>query len=277
MCHQDFMSLSALSLCWMTLPPLDHKGVCFPGIFSCKKLTSIYGRALEPQEITLGPTTSPLPFEPAVDYPIPSIERAVTPQYGRSFNAQVREATVYGGMTPWRSTSQSTATSLRNENPFTTSTHNEHQLYQPTPALFNTLTLPFRPNPNKPPRNPHTREDGLTDVCGVFIPAPNQEPPQKYSTADEAIFYCPRCNRNFTRERSVKDHFLICVSTYGNPKRLKYTDHPSMAAMERRRLKKLDDGSAEGDDSGDGDVVMDGVEIDDQSTRSGVDEWVGGQ
>ena len=49
-----------------------------------------------------------------------------------------------------------------------------------------------------------------------------------------AKFCCPRCGSNYTRLnytrlKTVKDHFPDCVSKCGNPQALRYTDHPSMA------------------------------------------------
>lgn len=79
-------------------------------------------------------------------------------------------------------------------------------------------------------RHAHSRDDDYTDVCGVFSPA-KATPVKKYNPG-KGIFRCPRCGSNYTRPKSVKDHFPDCVSKCGNPQALRYTDHPSMAKKE---------------------------------------------
>ena len=79
-------------------------------------------------------------------------------------------------------------------------------------------------------RHAHSRDDGYTDVCGVFSPA--KATPVKKASKYGGKFRCPRCNSGFTRTKSVKDHFPHCVSKCGNPQSLRYTDHPSMARAE---------------------------------------------
>ena len=39
---------------------------------------------------------------------------------------------------------------------------------------------------------------------------------------------------NFTRAKTVKDHFPECISKHGNPDGLWFTDHPSMRKEEAR-------------------------------------------
>ena len=86
-------------------------------------------------------------------------------------------------------------------------------------------------------RHAHSRDDNYTDVCGVFSPA--KANPVKKDNPGNGEFYCPRCESNYTRPKSVKDHFPHCVSKCGNPQALRFTDHPSMAqtetAIQRRR------------------------------------------
>ena len=41
-------------------------------------------------------------------------------------------------------------------------------------------------------------------------------------------FHCPRCDTLFTRARGVRRHFVGCITRYGNPHSLKWTDHPSL-------------------------------------------------
>lgn len=79
-------------------------------------------------------------------------------------------------------------------------------------------------------RHAHSRDDDYTDVCGVFSPA-KANPVKKYNPG-KGDFCCPRCESSFTRPKSVKDHFPDCISKYGNPQALRYTDHPSMARKE---------------------------------------------
>lgn len=79
-------------------------------------------------------------------------------------------------------------------------------------------------------RHAHARDDNYTDVCGVFSLA--KATPVKKHNPGNGDFCCPICESSFTRPKSVKDHFPDCVSKYGNPQALRYTDHPSMAQKE---------------------------------------------
>ena len=79
-------------------------------------------------------------------------------------------------------------------------------------------------------RHDYLRSDGYTSVCGVYSPA--QSIPMKRDNRGNGEFCCPRCESNFTRPKTVKDHFYTCVSKYGNPQALRFTDHFSMAATE---------------------------------------------
>lgn len=79
-------------------------------------------------------------------------------------------------------------------------------------------------------RHAHARNDGYTDVCGLRSPAIST-PVKKYNPG-KGEFRCPRCESNFTRPKSVKDHFPYCILKCGNPQALRFTDHPSMAQTE---------------------------------------------
>ena len=102
-------------------------------------------------------------------------------------------------------------------------------------------------------RHAHSRDDNYTDVCGVFSSA-KATPVKKYN-AGNGEFYCPRCGSNYTRPKSVKDHFPHCVSKFGNPQAFRFTDHPSMAqteaAIQRRRQASLENSNSdtEGNDT----------------------------
>ena len=79
-------------------------------------------------------------------------------------------------------------------------------------------------------RHAHLRDDGYTNVCGV--PSPEVLKPVKKTNDGNGDFCCPRCGSNFTRPKSVKDHFPSCVAKHGNPQSLRFTDHPSMKTSE---------------------------------------------
>ena len=79
-------------------------------------------------------------------------------------------------------------------------------------------------------RHAHERDDEYTDVCGIYSPEIST-PIKKYNHG-KGKFCCPRCGSNFTRPKSVKDHFPFCILKCGNPQALRYTDHTSMAQKE---------------------------------------------
>ena len=64
-----------------------------------------------------------------------------------------------------------------------------------------------------------------TSVCGVY--SREKAPPDK-DTLRTGPYHCPRCETQFTRPRSVKRHFVGCITRYGNPDSLKWTDHMSL-------------------------------------------------
>ena len=79
-------------------------------------------------------------------------------------------------------------------------------------------------------RHANTRSDGYTTVCGVY--SPEKSTPVKNFNRGNGDFCCPRCESNFTRPKTVKDHFHACVSKHGNPHALRFTDHFTMAKTE---------------------------------------------
>lgn len=96
-------------------------------------------------------------------------------------------------------------------------------------------------------RHAHARDDGYTDMCGVS--SPEKSVPVKRFNLGKGQFCCPRCESNFTRPKSVKDHFPYCVIKCGNPGALRYTDHPSMAQTEaaiQRRARASRESSSVG-------------------------------
>lgn len=202
---------------------------------------------------------------------VQSIERAQSIIYGQSPDSQTsRDPTVYGGITPAPSSSRSTVT------PGPSQLHNmassSSQPALPLQQSSNVMTLPMRP---AKPRNPHTRSDRLTDVCGVYSPATNGQPMKRVSTATDARFHCPRCDSNMTRPRTVKDHFPGCIAEYGNPLSIKYTDHQSMAGAEARRQRMLRSQS-NATSQGNADDAED-TEMGDVPGALRIDDWVEGQ
>ena len=80
----------------------------------------------------------------------------------------------------------------------------------------------------KPGRKP--RVGGPTSVCGVY--SPEKKPPVKRS--NHGAFHCPRCDSQYTTSKGVNYHFEKCVALFGNPKSLKWNDHPSLVAEGKR-------------------------------------------
>ena len=96
-------------------------------------------------------------------------------------------------------------------------------------------------------RHDQSLENGYTVACGVVCP--EVAPPVQKFNQGGGDFYCPRCLSNYTRPKSVKDHFPGCVSKYGNPLGLRYTDHESMpskeAASQSRESSTISDGQVD--------------------------------
>ena len=87
---------------------------------------------------------------------------------------------------------------------------------------------------NREPKDRKPRICGPTDVCGVF--SPEKKPPVKRSTHGE--FHCPRCDSQYTTSNSVNYHFETCIAKYGNPKSLKWNDHPSLENIKKGNVSK---------------------------------------
>ena len=79
-------------------------------------------------------------------------------------------------------------------------------------------------------RHNQSLQNGYTIACGVVCP--EVAPPVQKVNPGGGDFYCPRCLSNYTRPKSVKDHFPGCISRHGNPLGLRYTDHKSMPSKE---------------------------------------------
>ena len=109
------------------------------------------------------------------------------------------------------------------------------------------VPAPEVPNPkHKAPRqktkprtngfNRRTGENGLTPVCGIitpFIATPVAKENKK------GAFCCPRCLGQFTRPRTVKDHFRTCATKHGNPRGLRWFDHPTLIRSQNHVVKKM--------------------------------------
>ncbi len=80
------------------------------------------------------------------------------------------------------------------------------------------------------PRYHKPRVGGPTDVCGVY--SPEKKPPVKRSC--RGVFHCPRCDSQFTTSNTVNYHFEKCIARYGNPRSLKWNDHPSLSGAVKR-------------------------------------------
>ena len=109
-------------------------------------------------------------------------------------------------------------------------------------------------------RRAHARSDGYSVVCGVY--SPEISAPAKSVNRGKGDFCCPRCESNYTRPFSVKDHFFYCISKHGNPEGLRFTDHPSMwqteAAIQRRnRASQAPSTRMEGNDAHIGEFSQD--------------------
>ena len=85
---------------------------------------------------------------------------------------------------------------------------------------------------SRKPRQGRPRIGGPTSVCGVY--SPETKPPVKRS--DHGHFHCPRCDSQFTTSQAVNYHFEGCVTKYGNPKSLKWSDHPSLEGVVQRSV-----------------------------------------
>jgi uncharacterized C2H2 Zn-finger protein len=75
------------------------------------------------------------------------------------------------------------------------------------------------------------RNNEWTTVCGVVSPGEDQlshKTDPKTSVFANFKYHCPRCDKRFSRRYTVKQHFTSCINKHGNPKGLKWIDHPSL-------------------------------------------------
>lgn len=84
--------------------------------------------------------------------------------------------------------------------------------------------------------NRDTGEGMMTSVCGIVTPAKGTP---VTNDNNKGYFRCPLCNSNFTRARSVKDHFIKCVNKYGNPNGLSWWDHQTLSGSKNWHLDHL--------------------------------------
>ena len=72
------------------------------------------------------------------------------------------------------------------------------------------------------------RNEFYTSVCGAY--SPEIRAPVKKATRPGKSFsyHCPRCDTQFSRRYTVKQHFTGCIARYGNPHSLRWIDHPSL-------------------------------------------------
>lgn len=83
---------------------------------------------------------------------------------------------------------------------------------------------------SRKPKHKESKRWGPTAVCGVF--SPETQPAVKRS--HRGAFHCPRCDSQFTRWYTVNYHFEGCIYKYGNPKGLRWNDHPSLEGVAKR-------------------------------------------
>ena len=95
-------------------------------------------------------------------------------------------------------------------------------------------------------RHEESADNGYTVACGIVCP--ELAPPVKKFHAKGGSFHCPRCGSNYTRIKSVKDHFPGCVAKYGNPRGLRYTDDESMSSENLNADVEQDEATTSADD-----------------------------
>ena len=133
--------------------------------------------------------------------------------------------------------------------------------------------------------NRETGEGMLTNVCGIVTPAKNGQAVGGINNS--GAYCCPRCNGQFTRARSVKDHFINCVNKHGNPNGLSWFDHSSCAGSKAWYFSHLptvveeDEDEAkegeEGEEGQDGEDGEDDQEQDEAGDGEDDQELVDGQ
>lgn len=157
-----------------------------------------------------------------------------------------------------------------NSNPWPRSSSTHHSPYHTQTSNRQLYNIPIRGGRKKLPvpdnealslsattqkRHAHLRDDDYTDVCGV-VSQPRANPVKRYNPG-KGEYCCPICGSNYTRPKSVKDHFPSCVSKCGNPQGLRYTDHASMAHVEATKQRRAQTSRAVSDsemEEGDGET-----------------------
>ena len=84
---------------------------------------------------------------------------------------------------------------------------------------------------------------GYTRFCGVY--SQEKASPKKVKTIG-GPYHCPRCDTQFTQADRVMRHFVGCITKYGNPDSLKWTDHPSLQGGAKFRARIGNQGQGEG-------------------------------
>lgn len=115
---------------------------------------------------------------------------------------------------------------------------------QPSPRsrpIYSNITsgLVWTPPPIDMANIPRNSE--WTSVCGIVSAGEDQlshmiAPQTAINTNFK--YHCPRCDKGFSRRYTVKQHFTSCVKKYGNPKGLKWVDHPSLASRTAYATRK---------------------------------------
>ena len=109
------------------------------------------------------------------------------------------------------------------------------------------MTTTQKSKPRTTGFNKMTGEGAYTSVCGK-VTREISKPPIARNKGQKAGYHCPRCNGQFTRARSVKDHFIKCVEKHGNPQGLSWWDHPTLQGAKDWHLKQLQEINEEDDD-----------------------------
>ena len=115
-------------------------------------------------------------------------------------------------------------------------------LHAPTPAppIPSRRQRVRKSRRRQPPRttgfNKETGEGMLTGVCGIRSPETTKPVAGGGGTGK---YRCPRCHGQFTRSRSVKDHFTGCISKYGNPQGLHWFDDRTLASQKKWHLDHM--------------------------------------
>lgn len=81
-----------------------------------------------------------------------------------------------------------------------------------------------------------------TRLCGIY--SREKASPKKFKA--NGPYHCPRCDTQFTRARGVWRHFVGCITKYGNPDSLKWTDHPSLQGTVKYLVRKGNQGQEDG-------------------------------